>query len=95
MDAPALQSLRKADLFTKHVESDDGIRSKQRVDTVYHPACTCQMGADRSTAVVDARLGVHCLEGLRIVDASVMPCLVRANTNAPTTYDRGKGFPHD
>jgi choline dehydrogenase-like flavoprotein len=86
MDAPALRALRKEDLFTKDVDSDDDIRSvlRQRVDTVYHPACTCQMGPDRSVAVVDSRLRVHGLAGLRIVDASVMPCVVRGNTNAPT-----------
>jgi choline dehydrogenase len=42
------------------------------------------MGADASTAVVDATLRVHGVSGLRIVDASIMPQLVRGNTNAPT-----------
>lgn len=86
MDAPALRALRKEDLFTAHVESDDQIRNvlRQKVDTVYHPACTCQMGPDESAAVVDSRLRVHGIAGLRIVDASVMPRLTRGNTNAPT-----------
>jgi choline dehydrogenase-like flavoprotein len=85
MDAPALRALRKEDLFTKNVGNDDEIRSilRQKVDTVYHPACTCQMGPDRSVAVVDSRLRVHGLGGLRIVDASIMPRVVRGNTNAP------------
>jgi choline dehydrogenase-like flavoprotein len=86
MDAPALRQLRKQDLFTKNIEHDDEIRSilRQRVDTVYHPACTCPMGPDAAVAVVDSRLRVHGLAGLRIVDASVMPRVVRGNTNAPT-----------
>ena len=85
MDAPALRALRKENLFTKSVETDDEIRSilRQRVDTVYHPACTCQMGPDSSVAVVDSRLRVHGLGGLRIIDASVMPRLVRAIPTHP------------
>ena len=50
--------------------------------TIYHPACTCKMGEDR-LAVVDERLRVHGLEGLRVADASIMPRIINANTNAP------------
>ena len=86
MDAPALRALRKEELFTKDVRNDEDIRRilRERVDTVYHPTCTCQMGTDTSVAVVDPTLRVHGLAGLRIVDASVMPRVVRGNTNAPT-----------
>ncbi len=68
------------------VQSDEQIRDfiRRRAETVYHPVGTCKMGRD-AMAVVDPRLRVHGLDGLRVVDASIMPTLIGGNTNAPTT----------
>jgi len=64
-------------------EIEQWIRAK--CETVYHPVGTCKMGPDNDAmAVVDCELRVRGLDGLRVVDASVMPTLVGGNTNAPT-----------
>ena len=56
---------------------------RQRSGTVYHHSCTCRMGPEEAVSVVDARLRVHGIEGLRVCDASVFPNLIAGNTNAP------------
>ncbi len=68
-----------------HVRTDDQIDAwiRKTAETIYHPVGSAKMGTD-AEAVVDAELKVYGVEGLRVVDASVMPTLVSGNTNAPT-----------
>ncbi len=66
-------------------QSDEAIAEyiRNTVETLYHPVGTCKMGND-AHAVVDAQLRVRGIEGLRVVDASIIPTIVSGNTNAPT-----------
>jgi choline dehydrogenase len=74
-------------------QSDEALIAdfRARSGTVYHPSCTCRMGAGAATAVVDARLRVFGVRGLRVCDASVFPTLIAGNTNAPAMMVGWKG----
>ena len=67
-----------------HVQTDDQLRDfiREYAATIFHPVGTCKMGAD-DLAVVDARLRVRGIDGLRVVDGAIMPTIVGGNTNAP------------
>ncbi|QPC88395.1 FAD-dependent oxidoreductase [Mesorhizobium sp. NBSH29] len=64
---------------------------RSRSGTVYHPVSTCRMGPDPSQSVVDPRLKVHGVAGLRVIDASVFPENISGNTNAPSIMTGAKG----
>jgi choline dehydrogenase len=92
-DAPALkQFVREETLPGAHIQSDDELLDYARRNggTCYHASCTCMMG-DHAMAVVDAELKVHGMDGLRVIDASVMPAVTSTNTNAPTIMIAEKG----
>lgn len=76
------------DLATDAALLDD---FRRRADTVYHPTSTCMMGMDPATSVVDTRLRVHGVTGLRVIDASIFPTITSGNTNAPTVMVAEKG----
>jgi choline dehydrogenase len=83
---PAMKNLTGEELFPgAKVDTDDAIDAwvRQAVETCYHPVGTCAMG-NNAMSVVDQDLHVHGLDGLRVVDASIMPMIVSGNTNAPT-----------
>jgi choline dehydrogenase len=82
----AFDPYRGAPIFPARNDLDDReleafVRAK--AETVYHPIGTCRMGSD-DASVVDTQLRVRGVEGLRVIDASVMPTLIGGNTNAPT-----------
>ena len=92
-NAPALKRYMVAETIPGlDVQTDDEFLhyARQFGTTVFHATCSCRMGPD-PMAVVDDRLRVHGMEGLRIVDASVMPAVTSTNTNAPTIMIAEKG----
>lgn len=92
--SPALAKIVEREIVPgPEVETDeqmiDDIRA--RADTVFHPVSTCRMGISEKDSVVDARLRVHGMQQLRVVDASVFPTVTSGNTNAPTIMVAEKG----
>jgi choline dehydrogenase len=87
LTAPPFDSYRGKLLYPVNMDDDRDLERdiRARADTQYHPVGTCKMGPDGDAfAVVDERLRVRGVEGLRVVDASIMPTLIGGNTNAPS-----------
>jgi choline dehydrogenase len=93
MSAPALAPYQPEELKPgQAVTTDEALLHAARDlgTTIFHPVGTCRMGRDPG-AVVDDRLRVHGIAGLRVIDASVMPTITSGNTNAPTVMIAEKG----
>lgn len=84
--APSLAKVIEAEIAPgPEVQTDEEIIAdcRARAGTVFHPTSTCRMGPDPLSDVVDARLKVYGVQGLRVADASIFPTLTSGNTNAP------------
>ncbi len=93
MQAPALAAYAPQEFRPgPECESEEELRraAGDLGTTIFHPVGTCRMGSD-AHAVVDGRLRVQGIRGLRVIDASVMPRITSGNTNAPTTMIAEKG----
>jgi choline dehydrogenase len=92
--APAFSAVIEQELVPgPHIQSQEQLMDdiRRRASTVFHPVSTCRMGPDPATAVLNHRLQVHGLAGLRVIDASAFPSLTSGNTNAPTLMLAEKG----
>jgi choline dehydrogenase-like flavoprotein len=92
-ETPTFKKLIKRDLITGHCKTDEDWEQfcRNGGGTNYHPVGSCRMGPADQDNVVDARLKVHGLQGLRIVDSSIMPKICGGNTTAPSIMIGEKG----
>jgi len=87
IETPAFKDVVEDEVYPgNNVQSDEQLLEfvRENAWTVFHPCCTCRMGSDDSSSVVDAKLRVHGVSRLRIADASVFASIPTGNTNAPS-----------
>ncbi|WP_420414989.1 GMC family oxidoreductase [Roseibium sp.] len=92
--SPAFQEVIDSQIAPgPEVQSDEDMLEdvRNRCSTVFHPVSTCRMGTDKTENVVDQRLRVYGVDGLRVVDASIFPTVTSGNTNAPAIMVGEKG----
>ena len=92
-DTPTMKARVKADLRTAQCKTDEDYADfcRRVAGTNYHPTSSCRMGPDAKDSVVDARLRVHGVQGLRVIDSSIFPTIPGGNTTAPSTMVGEKG----
>jgi choline dehydrogenase len=93
-EQPAMQAVIIDEMTPgKDVQNEQDLIAdiRARSGSVFHASCTCRMGPADGTSVVDARLRVHGIDRLRVIDASVFPNVTSGNTNAPTFMVAEKG----
>ncbi|MEZ5775842.1 MAG: GMC family oxidoreductase N-terminal domain-containing protein [Hyphomicrobiaceae bacterium] len=86
-EQPALKEVIEHEIHPGASVTDDAAlldHVKRTLISIYHPCGSCRMGPDPATSVVDARLRVHGLAGLRVIDASIFPAVTSGNINAPS-----------
>ncbi|UWQ77079.1 GMC family oxidoreductase [Leisingera sp. M658] len=91
---PAIRAVTRERRTPDILEMDDAAlleNFRERSGSVFHATCTCRMGKDATDSVLDARLRVHGLAGLRVIDASAFPNVTSGNTNAPTMMLAARG----
>lgn len=91
-NTPAIRAVvRKGPDIARH--SDDALLEdfRERANSVYHASCTCRMGNSAADSVLDSRLRVHGMTGLRVIDASSFPNVTSGNTNAPVMMLAARG----
>jgi choline dehydrogenase len=94
MQAPALKAVTAEEVKPGDAVNDDDSMLqyfREQGGSIYHLCGTCAMGPEQSNAVVDARLKVHGVTGLRVVDASIFPNITSGNINAPVMMVAEKG----
>lgn len=94
MNAPSLRAVTAQEMEpSRSARTDDELLAyfRENSGSIYHPCGTAAMGPDPATSVVDARLRIHGIPGLRVIDASVFPTITAGNINAPTMMVAEKG----